>query len=129
MDVKEQRKVDDFIVYAVAAADQAIADAGDVVNSDADRVRSGVLIGSGIGGLQTLEMGVKALYKHGPRRVHPFVIPMIITNMASGYVAIRQGVKGPNLCHVSACATGAHALGEAARTVAMLRSIPAWAST
>ena len=111
---KEARRLDRSISLAHVAAREAVGDAGLAVG-DLNGERIGVAIGSGIGGLHTLEMGVRALYEHGPRRVHPFVIPMIITNMASGYVAIRQGLKGPNLCHVSACASGAHALGEASR--------------
>lgn len=113
---KEARRLDRSIVLAHAAAREAVQSSGLSVTPE-NCERYGVAIGSGIGGLRTLEMGVKTLYRDGPRRVHPFVIPMIITNMAGGYVAIRQGVKGPNLCHVSACASGAHALGEAARTV------------
>jgi 3-oxoacyl-[acyl-carrier-protein] synthase II len=113
---KEARRLDRSIVLAHVAAREAVQHASLEVTDD-NCERFGVAIGSGIGGLRTLEMGVKALYKDGPRRVHPFVIPMIITNMTSGYVAIRQRLKGPNLCHVSACATGAHSLGEAARTI------------
>jgi 3-oxoacyl-[acyl-carrier-protein] synthase II len=113
---KEARRLDRSIVLAHVAAREAVAHSALEV-TDANCERFGVAIGSGIGGLHTLEMGVKTLYKDGPRRVHPFVIPMIITNMASGYVAIRQQLKGPNLCHVSACATGAHSIGEASRTI------------
>lgn len=116
---KEQRKVDDFIVYAVAAADQAIADAGDVVTSDADRVRSGVLIGSGIGGLQGIAETSLLLDAKGPRRVSPFFIPGRLINLASGYVSIKHQLKGPNHSVVTACSTGAHAIGDAARLVAL----------
>ena len=113
---KEVRRLDRTIRLAHVAAREALASSGlDVATLDCERM--GVAIGSGIGGLETLEAGARKLWEGGPRRVQPFVIPMIISNMASGYVAIRQGLKGPNLCHVSACATGAHSLGEAARTV------------
>ncbi|MGE4650863.1 MAG: beta-ketoacyl-ACP synthase II [Myxococcota bacterium] len=113
---KEVRRLDRTIRLAHVAAREALANSRlDLAAADCERV--GVAIGSGIGGLETLEAGVRKLWEGGPRRVQPFVIPMIISNMASGYVAIRQGLKGPNLCHVSACATGAHSLGEAARTV------------
>jgi 3-oxoacyl-[acyl-carrier-protein] synthase II len=113
---KEVRRLDRTIRLAHVAAREALANSRlDLAAEDCERM--GVAIGSGIGGLETLEAGVRKLWEGGPRRVQPFVIPMIISNMASGYVAIRQGLKGPNLCHVSACATGAHSLGEAARTV------------
>lgn len=113
---KEVRRLDRNVTLAHVAAREALASGGlDVAAQDCERM--GVAIGSGIGGLETLEAGVRKLWEGGPRRVQPFVIPMIISNMASGYVAIRQGFKGPNLCHVSACATGAHSLGEAARSV------------
>ena len=113
---KEVRRLDRTIRLAHVAAREALSSSGiDVAALDCERM--GVAIGSGIGGLETLESGVRKLWEGGPRRVQPFVIPMIISNMASGYVAIRQGLKGPNLCHVSACATGAHSLGEAARVV------------
>jgi 3-oxoacyl-[acyl-carrier-protein] synthase II len=105
-----------MIVLAVAAAREAREDAGLEV-TDANRERIGVAIGSGIGGLGTLETGFETLADRGPSRISPFMIPMIISNMAGGYVAIRHGVRGPNLCHVSACATGAHSIGEAARII------------
>ncbi len=113
---KEVRRLDRTVRLAHVAAREALANSRlDLAAQDCERI--GVAIGSGIGGLETLEAGVRMLWEGGPRRVQPFVIPMIISNMSSGYVAIRQGLKGPNLCHVSACATGAHSLGEAARTV------------
>ena len=113
---KEVRRLDRTVRLAHVAAREALANSRlDLAAQDCERI--GVAIGSGIGGLETLEAGVRMLWEGGPRRVQPFVIPMIISNMASGYVAIRQGLKGPTLCHVSACATGAHSLGEAARTV------------
>jgi len=113
---KEARRLDRMIVLAVAAARQAVLDAA-LDTSDHDGERIGVAIGSGIGGLNTIEDSFKVLAKRGPARISPFMIPMIISNMAGGYVAIRHGLRGPNLCHVSACATGAHSLGEAARII------------
>jgi 3-oxoacyl-[acyl-carrier-protein] synthase II len=113
---KEARRIDRFIGLALVATREALAHA-DLVVGDVDPERVGTAIGSGIGGLETLEQGTRKLFHSGPKRVQPFLIPMIIGNMASGYVSIRFGMKGPNLCHVSACATGAHSLGEAARTV------------
>ncbi|MDH5567637.1 MAG: beta-ketoacyl-ACP synthase II [Myxococcales bacterium] len=113
---KEARRLDRAIALALVAADEAIAQAG-LTLDDANRDRVGVAIGSGIGGIETLQKGAETLIEFGPRRVHPFMIPMAICNMASGYVAIRYGMQGPNLCHVSACASGAHSIGEAARIV------------
>ncbi len=110
---KEERRLDRMIVLAVAAAREAREDA-DLEVTDANRERIGVAIGSAIGGLGTLETGFEVLEERGPERISPFMIPMIISNMAGGYVAIRHGLRGPNLCHVSACATGAHSIGEAA---------------
>jgi 3-oxoacyl-[acyl-carrier-protein] synthase II len=105
-----------LIALAVAASREAVRDSG--LAADAiDHERVGVAIGSGIGGLTTLEESFNVLMKRGPRRISPFMIPMIISNMAGGYVAIRHGLRGPNLCHVSACATGAHSIGEAARII------------
>jgi len=118
MDVKEQRKVDDFIVYAVAAADQAIADSGYKADTYDRQVRSGVLIGSGIGGLQGIEQGAHLLAEKGPRRISPFFIPGRLINLAGGYVSIRHGLKGPNHAVVTACSTGAHAIGDASRLIA-----------
>ncbi len=116
MPIKETRRTDRFTQYAIAAAKKAIADAGiDVAKSDPNRI--GVLIGSGIGGMETIEEQVGNLLKKGPSRVSPFMIPMLIVNMASGYVSMLVGAKGPNLAVVSACATATHALGEAARAI------------
>jgi 3-oxoacyl-[acyl-carrier-protein] synthase II len=103
-----------MIALAVAAAREAVEEA-DLAGLDPERM--GVTIGSGIGGLHTLEDSVETLSTRGPGRITPFVIPMIISNMAAGYIAIRHGLRGPNLCHVSACATGAHSIGEAARII------------
>ncbi len=113
---KEARRLDRMIVLAVAAAREAVVDAA-LDTSQGGGERIGVAIGSGIGGLNTIEDSFKILAKRGPTRISPFMIPMIISNMATGYVAIRHGLRGPNLCHVSACATGAHSLGEAARII------------
>jgi len=112
---KEERRLDRMISLAVAAAREAVEDAD--LPRDMDRERVGVAIGSGIGGLGTLEESFAVLENRGPSRISPFMIPMIISNMAGGYVAIRHRLRGPNLCHVSACATGAHSIGEAARII------------
>jgi 3-oxoacyl-[acyl-carrier-protein] synthase II len=119
MEPKEQRKVDDFIVYAMSAADQALADASWSPKTEDERVRSGVLIGSGIGGLQGIERGAMVLHEKGPRRLSPFFIPGRLINLASGYVSIKHGLKGPNHAVVTACSTGAHAIGDAARLIAL----------
>ncbi|MEO0729963.1 MAG: beta-ketoacyl-ACP synthase II [Pseudomonadota bacterium] len=116
---KEQRKVDDFIVYAMAAADQAIADSGAAPETDEARERTGVLIGSGIGGLNGIAETSLLLRDKGPRRVSPFFIPGRLINLASGYVSIKHGLKGPNHSVVTACSTGAHAIGDAARLIAL----------
>jgi 3-oxoacyl-[acyl-carrier-protein] synthase II len=113
---KEARRYDRVITFALAAAREAAAQAG-VAPGWADPERAGVAIGSGVGGLGTLEASVAVLLERGPKRVSPFTIPMMIGNMSSGLVAIRYGLLGPNLCHVSACATGSHAIGEAARLI------------
>jgi 3-oxoacyl-[acyl-carrier-protein] synthase II len=113
---KEARRLDRTVVLALVAAREAL-EGSKLGIDDTNRERVGVAIGSGIGGLSTLEAGVETLLTSGPRRVPPFVIPMAICNMASGYVAIRHGIQGPNLCHVSACATGSHSIGEAARAI------------
>ncbi|WP_040488973.1 beta-ketoacyl-ACP synthase II [Fulvimarina pelagi] len=118
MEPKEQRKVDDFIVYAVAAAAEALDDADWHPESYEDQVRSGALIGSGIGGLETIEKTSLLMAEKGPRRVSPFFIPGSLINLASGHVSIRHGLKGPNHSVVTACSTGAHAIGDAARLVA-----------
>jgi len=113
---KEIRKTDPFIQYAMGAAVQAVKDAG-LDNADVDPERVGVLIGSGIGGIYTVEEQHKILLNRGPKRVSPFCVPMEIINMASGLVSIRFGFKGPNISVVTACATGTHAIGEAFRTI------------
>ncbi len=114
---KDQRRMDEFIVYAVAAADEAIRDSGWAPEDDEARNRTGVMIGSGIGGLQTMYDASVELYEKGPRRIGPFVIPSMLINLASGHVSIRHGFKGPNHSVVTACSTGAHATGDAARLI------------
>ena len=119
MEPKEQRKVDDFIIFAVAAAKQALDDADWHPETYDDQARSGVLIGSGIGGLQGIEKTSLLLAEKGPRRVSPFFIPGRLINLASGHVSIQNGLKGPNHSVVTACSTGAHAVGDAARLIAL----------
>lgn len=116
---KEQRKVDPFIVYAMAAADQAIADSGISLKTAQEQETSGVLIGSGIGGIGGIYDTSITLYEKGPRRVSPFFIPGRLINLASGYVSIKHQLKGPNHSVVTACSTGAHAIGDAARLIAL----------
>ena len=119
MEPKEQRKVDDFIVFAMCAAHQALDDAGWKPLSHADQIKTGVMIGSGIGGLTGIAETAMVLKEKGPRRVSPFFIPGRLINLASGYVSIAHGLKGPNHAVVTACSTGAHAIGDAARLVAL----------
>jgi 3-oxoacyl-[acyl-carrier-protein] synthase II len=114
---KEQTRVDDFILYGIAAADEAVADSGYVAETDEQKNRAGVLIGSGIGGLNTIEANALLLAERGPRRLSPFFIPSALINLASGQVSIRHGFRGPNHSVVTACATGAHAVGDAARLI------------
>jgi 3-oxoacyl-[acyl-carrier-protein] synthase II len=116
---KEQRKVDDFIIYAMCAAKQALDDAGWHPQSYEDQTNTGVLIGSGIGGIEGIAEMAVVLHEKGPRRVSPFFIPGRIINLASGFVSIEFGLKGPNHAVVTACSTGAHAIGDAARMVAL----------
>ncbi len=117
MEAKERRKVDDFIVYAVAAAKMAMADAGLVLETEEDHERAGVIIGSGIGGIPGIEDAAVVLHEKGPRRVSPFFIPGRLINLASGHVSIQLGLKGPNHAVVTACSSGAHAIGDAARMI------------
>ncbi|MEO9825797.1 MAG: beta-ketoacyl-ACP synthase II [Paracoccaceae bacterium] len=114
---KEQRKIDDFIVYGMAAAEQAVKDAGWEPTDTESRERTGVMIGSGIGGLQSIAETAVLLKERGPRRVSPFFIPGSLINLVSGQVSIRFGFKGPNHAVVTACSTGAHAIGDAARLI------------
>jgi len=119
MEPKESRKVDDFIVYAMAAADQAIEDSGWKPEAYEDQIATGVLIGSGIGGLQGIEEAAITLRDRGPRRISPFFIPGRLINLTSGHVSIRHGLKGPNHSVVTACSTGAHAIGDASRLIGL----------
>jgi 3-oxoacyl-[acyl-carrier-protein] synthase II len=114
---KERRKVDDFILYAIAAADEALKDANWHPESDEDQERTGTLIGSGIGGLGIIAETALELRDKGPKRISPFFIPSSLINLASGQVSIRHKLKGPNHSVVTACATGAHAIGDAARLI------------
>jgi 3-oxoacyl-[acyl-carrier-protein] synthase II len=116
---KDQRKMDTFIVYALAAAIQAVQDSGWQPEDEEARERTGVLIGSGIGGLQGIYDASVLLHEKGPRRISPFFIPSSLINLASGHVSIRFGFKGPNHAVVTACSTGAHAIGDAARLIAL----------
>ncbi len=117
VDARERRRMDRFIVYALAAAEQAIGDAGWKPTDEEALDRTGVLIGSGIGGLEEIYNGTLLLHEKGPRRLSPFFIPAALINLASGHVSIRYGYKGPNHAVVTACSTGAHALGDAARMI------------
>jgi 3-oxoacyl-[acyl-carrier-protein] synthase II len=119
MDPKDQRRVDEFIVYAMAAARQALDDAGWHPKSYEDQAESGVLIGSGIGGIEGIADAALTLRDRGPRKISPFFIPGRLINLASGYVSIEFGLKGPNHSVVTACSTGAHAIGDAARLIAL----------
>jgi 3-oxoacyl-[acyl-carrier-protein] synthase II len=114
---KEQRKVDDFILYGMAAADEAVRDSGWAPEDDEGRERTGVMLGSGIGGLGTIAETAIEMHEKGHRRVSPFFIPSALINLISGQVSIRYGFKGPNHAVVTACATGAHAIGDACRLI------------
>ncbi len=114
---KEQKKMDDFIHFAIGAATQAVVDAGIDKLSPAEQLRTGVMIGSGIGGLHIIEETVLIMKEKGPRRVSPFFIPAALINLASGQLSIKYGFKGPNHAVVTACSTGAHAIGDASRLI------------
>ena len=116
---KEQRKVDDFILYGIAAATQAVEDSGWKPETDDEQYRTGVLIGSGIGGLDSIAKTAITLKEKGPRRVSPFFIPGALINLVSGQVSIKYGFKGPNHSVVTACSTGAHAIGDASRIIGL----------
>ena len=118
MEAKEQRKVDPFILFAVAAAGQAIADSGWQPSTAEEKERTGVMVGSGIGGLSGIAETAVTLHEQGPRRVSPFFIPGRLINLAAGHVAIRHDFRGPNHAVVTACASGTHAIGDAARFIA-----------
>jgi 3-oxoacyl-[acyl-carrier-protein] synthase II len=117
LEPKDQRKVGDFIIYGMVAADLALADSGWEPKTDDDRNATGVMIGSGIGGIEGISEHTLILEQRGPRRVSPFFIPGNIINLVSGQVSIRHGLKGPNHAVVTACSTGAHAIGDAARLI------------
>ena len=115
---KEQKRIDQFIVYGISAASMAIADSGYSAETDAQKDRTGVMIGAGIGGLNGIVEGVETLLSKGPRRISPFFIPGQLINLVSGQVSIKYGFRGPNHSVVTACSTGAHAIGDAARLIA-----------
>jgi 3-oxoacyl-[acyl-carrier-protein] synthase II len=117
LEAKEQRKIGDFILYGIVAADQALNDAGWHPQTEADRCATGVMIGSGIGGIEGISDQTLVLEQKGPRRISPFFIPGNIINLVSGQVSIRHGLKGPNHAVVTACSTGAHAIGDASRLI------------
>ena len=119
VDAKEQRRMDDFIIYGLAAATQAVRDSGWAPKTEEERERTGVLIGSGIGGLDGIEQASLLIEQKGPRRLSPFFIPGRLINLASGYVSIEHGFKGPNHSVVTACSTGSHAIGDAGRLIAL----------
>lgn len=119
VDKKEQKKIDQFICFGIAAATEAIEDSGWKPETEEDRYRTGVLIGSGIGGLGTMYEASITLKERGPRRLSPFCIPAMLINLASGHVSIKYGFKGPNHSVVTACATGTHAIGDSARLIAL----------
>jgi 3-oxoacyl-[acyl-carrier-protein] synthase II len=117
LELKEQRKVDDFILFAVAAGSQALADAGWAPKTYEEQITTGVMVGSGIGGLGGINDAALLVADKGPRRLSPFFIPGRLINLAGGYLSIRHGLKGPNHAVVTACSTGAHAIGDAARII------------
>ncbi len=119
VDAKEQRRVDDFIIFGLAAAQQAVTDSGWQPKDEEERCRTGVMIGSGIGGLAGIEEGAVLLHEKGPRKISPFFIPGRLINLVSGYASIRFGFKGPNHAVATACATAAHAIGDASRIIAI----------
>jgi 3-oxoacyl-[acyl-carrier-protein] synthase II len=119
MEPKEQRKVDDFIIYGIAAATQALKDADWAPKTREDQIATGVLIGSGIGGIGGIYEASITLKEKGPRRISPFFIPGRLINLVSGHVSIMHGLRGPNHAVVTACSTGAHAIGDAARMIAL----------
>ena len=119
MEPKDQRKVDDFIVFAMCAARQALDDASWHPATEDDRCATGVMIGSGIGGLSGIADAAVLVKERGPRKLSPFFIPGRLINLASGYVSIEHGLKGPNHSVVTACSTGAHAIGDASRLIAL----------
>ena len=119
MEPKEQRKVDDFILYGVSAATQALKDADWAPKTYEDQIATGVMIGSGVGGINRIYDASMLLNERGPRRLSPFFLPGLLINLASGYVSIQHGLKGPNHAVVTACSTGAHAIGDAGRLIGL----------
>ncbi len=119
VDVKEQRRFDDFIQFALIAAKQALVDSGYSPKTPDEQYRAGVLVGSGIGGLPSISATQMLMHEKGPRRISPFFIPGSLINLASGLISITCGLKGPNHAVVTACSTGAHAIGDAARIIMM----------
>ncbi|WP_404933289.1 beta-ketoacyl-ACP synthase II [Nitratireductor sp. L15S-10] len=117
LEPREQRKIGEFITYGIAAADQALEDSGWKPETEDEKYATGVLIGSGIGGIEGIAENALTLAERGPRRISPFFIPGNIINLVSGQVSIRHGLKGPNHAVVTACSTGAHAIGDAARLI------------
>ncbi|NNE59229.1 MAG: beta-ketoacyl-ACP synthase II [Hellea sp.] len=119
MSKRERKRIDEFILYSIAAADEAMQDSGwnPLEESQEEQERSGVLFGSGVGGLKTTSEATQILAEKGPRRVSPFIIPSMLINLTSGQISIRHGLKGPNSSVATACATGAHAIGDAARLI------------
>lgn len=117
IDQKEQRKMDRFIHFAVAAADQAIADSGYIATTDEQKYRTGIMMGSGIGGLPAIEKTVVTMKEKGIKKISPFFIPQSLINLASGQISIRHGYMGPNHAVVTACASGSHAIGDSARMI------------
>ncbi|MDC1023037.1 beta-ketoacyl-ACP synthase II [Alphaproteobacteria bacterium] len=114
---RDQKRIDRFIAYGIIAAIQAVEDSGWVPESDDDKIRTGVILGSGIGGLETIAKTTELLNSKGPRKVSPFFIPSSLINLLSGQVSIKYGFKGPNHSVVTACSTGAHAIGDASRII------------
>ena len=118
MSARDRKRIDDFILYSIAAADEAVQDSGWQAETTEQAERAGVILGSGIGGLKTTYDASILLHERGPRRLSPFVIPAMLVNLSSGQVSMRHGLKGPNSAVATACATGAHAIGDAARIIA-----------
>src|SRR5690606_17247474 len=116
---KDQKKIDTFILYAIAAANEAVRDSGWVAATEEDQWRTGVMIGSGIGGLGSIADMSVVLHEKGARRISPFFIPGALVNLASGQVSMQYGFNGPNHSVVTACATGSHAIGDSARMISM----------
>ena len=117
MGARDRKRIDEFILYSIAAADEAIAQSGIPLETDEQQTRTGVMFGSGIGGLETTYEASITLHEKGPRRLSPFTVPSMLINLASGQISMRHKLRGPNHSVVTACATGAHAIGDAARMI------------